>query len=49
LREPLAAIATAMASTGVRLVGDGSMTDGHHSDVLAASVESVDDPIGANP
>lgn len=45
----LVGVATAMASTGVRSIGDGSMTDGHHSDLLAASIELVDDPIGADP
>jgi hypothetical protein len=48
LRERLAAVATTKALPGIRLVGDGSMTDGHHSDLLAASVELVDDSIGAN-
>jgi len=49
LRHRLADIATAMASAGIRLIGDGSMTDGHHSHLLATGVELVDDAIGANP
>jgi hypothetical protein len=49
LRERLAAVAIAMASPGIRLIGDGSMTDGHHPHLVATRVELVDDPIGANP
>lgn len=49
LRQRLADIATAMALAGIRSIGDGSMTDGQDSDLLAAGVELVDDPIGANP
>jgi hypothetical protein len=49
LRQRLADIATAMASAGIRSIGDGSMTDGQSSDLLGAGIELVDDPIGANP
>jgi hypothetical protein len=38
-----------MASTGIRLIGDGSVTDGHDSHLLSTGIELVDDPIGANP
>jgi hypothetical protein len=48
LKERLTAVAIAMDSAGARLVGDGSMTPGHHSDLFAASVELVDDPIDAD-